>query len=191
MRARSRVLSRQPSTDGSAWKSLAAEIRASPSPYAHPQLGRLYRIALAEGRRQLRTYHAIDEDRRDDLVLDLLLAELTPILVAARPLTFFRVALRNRARTWLRRRDARVEGGEPEEVAGGEAVEDAMIARLDGLRALAELAPRERAVLLAACLGSERGDVARAHGLSAAAVHQIVSRARKRLNAPHARRRAR
>lgn len=194
MRVRSRALSRPLSTDGSVWKALAAEIRARPLPHAHPLLGSLYMIALAEGRRQLRTYHAIDEDRRDDLVHDLLLAELTALLMAARPLTFFRVALHNRARTWLRRRDARVESGGPREEAGGAggaAVEDAMIARLDGACALAKLSPRERAVLIDVGLGEDREAIARAHGVSAAAVHQIVSRARKRLNAPHARRRAR
>ncbi len=191
MRVRSRVFSRPLSTDGSVWKALAAEIRAHPPPHAHPRLGSLYMIALAEGRRRLRTYHTIDEERRDDLVHDLLLAELPALLAATRPLTFFRVALRNRARTWLRRCDARVEGGGSEEEAGGAAVEDAMIERLDGARALAKLSPRERSVLIDVGLGEDRDAIARAHGVSAAAVHQIVSRARKRLNAPHARRRAR
>ncbi len=190
MRASSRVHSRPlPSASTQdAWKALATEIRASPSPYESPGLGRLYELALFEGECVLDAYREVDCDRRDDLVVDLLLASLRQLLAADRPRALFRVALHNRARSWLRRGDAPVERDEgPVTVIDRAGVEDAMIFRIDAHRALAQLPARDHAILFSVGLGEDREAVARAHGTTVANVDQIVSRARRRLGASHPR----
>jgi DNA-binding NarL/FixJ family response regulator len=153
---------------------------------------RLYVLALAEGRRVLRGFRVIDEARREDLVVDLLVERLAALLRAQRPRAFFRAMVYNAARSWLRRGDAVVlEEGDPQD---GErapwGVDDDAAARIDGRRALLRMTLREQRILVLVGLGDDREAIAKEFRTSRANVDQIVSRVRRRAGGGASRRQA-
>lgn len=179
---RSPMLQTSPASDP--WSVIAAELRASASPWKSAAFARLYDLARAEGPRVLRSFRALDQERRIDLALGTLLAKLDEIIAADRPRAFFRLALRNDAISWTRSPRARV-GALLEEAPvydqrALDASEASLIYRVDARRRFHALDARARDVMLAEAFGETREAIGRAAGTSRANVDQIISRARRR-----------
>ncbi len=169
---------------GDPWSALAAEVHAAASPWTSAAFAALYRLARTDGARVLRSFRALDADRRVDLAIDSFLAKRDDILAADRPRAFFRKALYHDAVSWMRSPRSRV-AAVPEETSGHlhgalDASEASLIYRLDARRRFANLHAREREMLLANALGETREAIGKAAGTSRANVDQLISRARRR-----------
>ncbi|MFO0649351.1 MAG: hypothetical protein U0326_24120 [Polyangiales bacterium] len=179
---RSPMLQTSPASDP--WSVIAAELRASASPWRSAAFARLYDLARAEGPRVLRSFRALDRERRVDLAIDTLVAKAEQIIAADRPRAFFRKALHNDAVSWTRSPRARVDAF-PEEAplhdqGAPDASEASLIYRLDARRRFHALDTRARDVMLAEAVGETREAIGQAAGTSRANVDQIISRARRR-----------
>lgn len=166
------------------WDEIIARILDDPDPLRSPHIRRLYEVALSDGRRFLTSFRGtLGDERTLDLVHDLLAEKLLAIIEAETPRAFFCTALQNRARSWVRRGDAKVVESPPESSrdAGPDRSEDERRAFvLDARDALAALSERDRDVVVAAALGEDREAIAREFRTSRANVDQIVSRVQKR-----------
>lgn len=160
------------------WQIARQRITSAPDPARSREIGVLYRLAIADGTRALRTFSKIDEERRADLIHDLLATRLDAILAADSPRALFVTALIRLAIQWIRRKDAEVREGPAVHVDG---IDRDPAYGIDVRRALEKLGPREARVLLAVAIGEDRDEIARVHGTSRQNVDQIVSRARRRL----------
>lgn len=164
------------------WLQASAPLRGSATPWSHPGASALYGLLFAEGARALRGYRAIDRARREDLISEVFVRALPRIVAADDPCAYFRTALNHEARSWLRRRGARVLDAAPhtEPRHDGEAHP---FARLT-LRALARsLSSREQQVFLGLMDGEDRDALARRLSTSRANIDQIVHRTRSRARA--------
>lgn len=151
-------------------------------------MGRLYEIALVDGRSIIGSFRAqLGEDRLIDLIQDLLAERLLAIVASENPKAFFRTALIRRAISWRRRGDASV----VEEPASNP-VHDAEIDErerpafvLDARAIVESLGERDREVAVAVALGEDRDELAARFKTSRANIDQIVSRVRARLKGPN------
>jgi RNA polymerase sigma factor (sigma-70 family) len=166
------------------WDEIAARLRGSSAPDRSPYVRALYELAIRDGTGFLAAYRrSLDEDRVRDLIHDVLATKLKAILDAETPRAFFCTVLQNRARSWLRRGDAKVVETLPDsarERSSGVSEEERRVFHLDAEDALSELSERDRAIVVAASFGEDRETIAREHGTSRANVDQIVSRTQKR-----------
>lgn len=171
--------------DGDPWAPLAASIRGASSPWSSAAFGELYKLALAEGIRVLRSFHDLDEARRADLALETLVAKRSEIAAADRPRAFFRKVLYRDAVSWKRSGRSRLatEADASEHCAHTagpcDAVECSALHRLDARAALARLSERQRAMLVADAEGHSREEIAHVHATTRANVDQVLSRARR------------
>lgn len=168
------------SPSGDAWTSLAAALRRSASPWSSEAFGALYELARDEGASALRSFRAIDSERRRDLALDTLLAKRAEIIAAERPRAFFRTVLQRDAISWMRSPRSRVASDEALATCCGCKSSDARhVERLDALRRVAALDGRSRAMLVADAMGESRPEIAARAKTSRANVDQVISRARR------------
>lgn len=169
------------------WAAAIAALRGSPAPYASPGFGALYTLVCREGRRMLRSFRQIDDDRKDDLAHDTLLVALPALLRADCARAYFATALHRAAVSWLRSPRATVaelvvEGTrEAEHDGDAEGCAHRRIAAREAFEALGGLNSRDRAVMLAEARGDSRDEIAAALGMSRANVDQVISRARRRM----------
>lgn len=166
------------------WDEIIARIQGEPDPLRSPHLRRLYEVALSDGPRFLASFQrSLGEERTLDLVHDLLAEKLQAIIEAETPRAFFCTALQNRARSWVRRGDAKVVESPPDSsraAASDRSEEERRAFVLDARDALAALSERDRGIVVAAAIGEDREAIARDFRTSRANVDQIVSRAQKR-----------
>lgn len=164
------------------WAAAMTALRASPEPYASAAFGALYTLVCRDGRRVLRTFRQIDDDRKDDLALDTLLVALSGMLSADSPRAYFATALRHTALSWRRSPRAAVAEFAPETTRPVERDDDAERSahrRLVLRRALDGMKPLHRAVVLAEARGDSRDEIAATLGMSRANVDQVISRVRR------------
>jgi DNA-directed RNA polymerase specialized sigma24 family protein len=166
------------------WDEIIARIQGEPDPLRSPHVRRLYEVALSDGPRFLTSFHrTLGDERTRDLVHDLLSEKLQAILEAETPRAFFCTALQNRARSWVRRGDAKVVESPPDssrDTAPDRNEEERRAFVLDARDALAALSERDRDIVVAAALGEDREAIAREFRTSRANVDQIVSRLHRR-----------
>jgi RNA polymerase sigma factor (sigma-70 family) len=160
------------------WQLVRERIVRAPDARRSPDFRALYALAMDDGQRALRSFKKLDAARRVDLVHDLLATRMDAILDAESPRALFMTSLGRLAIQWLRRKDAEVL--EPVTPTPDGTDRDPAH-RLDLIRTLERLPPRDRQVLLAVAMGEDREEIARVLGTSRENVDQIVSRARKRL----------
>jgi DNA-directed RNA polymerase specialized sigma24 family protein len=166
------------------WDEIIVRLRDEAHPSRSPLVARLYEVALDDGVRFLSSFkRTLGDERTLDLIHDLLAEKLEAILAAETPRAFFCIALQNRARSWLRRGDARVVESPPDS-SRRDGVDDSDSDRqafvLDARDALDALSERDRAIVTAAGYGENREVIAREFKTSRANVDQIVSRLQKR-----------
>lgn len=167
------------------WGELVECIREDGDSANRVHMARLYALAVADGIGFLKSFRSqLGEDRLRDLIHDLLAERLDVILAADEPRAYFCIALKRKAISWVRRGDAEVAEDLPGSWRGGEAdgtLEEARRAFvMDAREALGRLSARDRGIVVAAGLGSEREEIAREFNTTRANVDQIVSRFRKR-----------
>lgn len=160
------------------WQLARQRITSTHDPARSREIVVLYRLAIADGTRALRSFSKIDEERRADLIHDLLATRLDAILAADSPRALFLTALSRLAIQWIRRKDAEVHESP---AAQAEGIDRDPGHAIDVRRALAKLGARDARVLFAVAIGEDRDEIARVHGTSRQNVDQIVSRARRRL----------
>lgn len=167
------------------WNDLVREIRAAKDPWSCRALGRLFALAEEDGRKALRSFAGEMGDAAiDDLIHDLLVDQLIPIVQADEPRGYFRRALVRRAISRKRKGSSRVEAAseqEPPPSGPLDVVEQTHAARLDRAAAWARLSPREQEVLSALGEGEDRDALAERWGTTRNNIDQIISRARRRL----------
>lgn len=168
------------------WAAVATEVRRAADPLHSPALKRLYDLAREDGKAALRGFHQLEEEDRQDLVLDGLLKALREIVGAADPRAFFATVVVNSARSAVRAQKAHRE--KHKEITrmeqAREAAPDVEGTRLRSLeldRALSRLSQRDHDIVVAALSDGDRDEVARLHGLTRNGVDQIVSRFQRRL----------
>lgn len=167
------------------WAAAIAALRTSPAPYANPAFGALYTLVCRDGRRMLRSFRQIDDDRKDDLALDTLLVALPALLRADCARAYFATALYRAALSWRRSPRAALATADAnaDEACDAESPLECEARRmeycLDAQAAFAQLPRRERAVLLADARGCLRDEIAAELGTSRANVDQVISRARR------------
>lgn len=167
------------------WAAAMTALRASPAPYASAAFGALYTLVCRDGRRVLRTFRQIDDDRKDDIALDTLVTALPALLRADCARAYFATALHRAVVSWLRSpratvaelvvestRDAGYDGD-------AESCAHRRIAAREAFEALRGLNSRDRAVMLAEARGDSRDEIAAALGMSRANVDQVISRVRR------------
>ena len=171
------------------WEDVVQRIRTENRGWASPSVGRLYTIALVDGRSIIGSFRAqFGEDRLIDLIQDLLAERLLAIVASENPKAFFRTALIRRAISWRRRGDASV-AEEPTSIGpahDAEIDERERPAFIVDARAIVEsLGERDREVAVAVALGEDRDELAARFKTSRANIDQIVSRVRARLKGPN------
>lgn len=164
------------------FREVAAGLRQCQDRYGSPDFGKLYDLAMKEGRRILGSFRKdVGEEGIEDIISDFLLRKLDAIVEADEPDRLFRVALRNSACSLLRRKDAQaVELGD--EAAGADGRQ--ALVRLELGEASSELGTlsiRDRDIVCAVVMGEDPDEVAAAFKTSRANVYQILSRFRRRL----------
>jgi DNA-directed RNA polymerase specialized sigma24 family protein len=168
------------SPSGDAWTWVVAELRRAASPWSSEAFGALYELARAEGAVALRSFRAIDSERRRDLAIDTLFAKWAEIIAAERPRAFFRTVLQRDAISWMRSPRSRIASDEwLAERCGCGSSEARHVDRIDGLRRVAALDARSRAMLVADAMGETRPEIAARAKTSRANVDQVISRARR------------
>jgi RNA polymerase sigma factor (sigma-70 family) len=175
MRPSSTPTSSIETTVAEAWHIAACSLRRETAERDHSTLAKLYVLAMRDGLNALRTFARIDAAYREDLVQDVFTARWCNVVAAANPRAYFRTAVRNAARSWLRARDREL-------VVLGEVIvhaDDAHAFKLDACRRLASMSERQRNVLVDDALGYSRDEIAARYNLTRANVDQIVSRTRR------------
>lgn len=173
------------------WGELCALIRETGGLAKSPHVAELYGYALRDGKRTLRSFHQLDEHRREDLIHDALAKALPQIVSSETPKALFTVTVRRIAIDRFRReaRTTRNEIADDKLVAhqadgtpDSATVIDANKA-LEDVRRRADnrLTPRERDVLFAVAYGEDRDVIARQYDTTRVNIDQIVSRARRKL----------
>jgi RNA polymerase sigma factor (sigma-70 family) len=141
---------------------------------------------MEDGRWTLRSFHQISEEDRDDLVADAFWRALPKILAATTPRAFFVGVVTHAAVDRLRRRDTR--RAKEDELSSlaenrqeGSDREGTLVDSIQLQRALSALGERDHDIIAAVWYGEDREEIARQHGISRAAIDQVVSRLRRRL----------
>jgi DNA-directed RNA polymerase specialized sigma24 family protein len=149
-------------------------------------MANFYELAVSDGLGAVGSFRkALGDERLLDLVHDLLADRLDAILAADHPRALIVVALQRRAISWRRRPDAAVVAepvGQQDDTYAADVEEGERRAFVIDARAhLAALPERERLIMVAVGLGTDREELARELGTSRGNVDQIVNRVRKRL----------
>lgn len=165
------------------WRTVRQLILDDPPPWRSRHMAQLWEYCRQDGLRALASFSQLGPDAREDLIKDVLVAELESILKADRnPRAYFLTTLRNRAIDWKRAPASRMDP-EPEAGSAGDTPttndEERQVFRLDAHDLLASLSERDREILLEVAAGEEREDIAERYHTSRANVDKIVSRARK------------
>jgi DNA-directed RNA polymerase specialized sigma24 family protein len=166
------------------WDEVVRTLRTAELPRSHPAFAQLHRLAVLDGKSALAGFRRLDDGLREDVIHDLIVVELEQLIAADRPRSYFMVAVRRRAIDLLRKLSR--ESPELDEEASARTAsgldntqgDPAFV--LDARQALASLSERDLRIVTAVGLGEDREALAASHGISRAAVDQIVSRVRKR-----------
>lgn len=165
------------------WIEVVELVRGAADPTASRHLPRLWALAQAEATRSLGALNdRLGKALVEELVWDLLAAELPAIVGAANPRAYFIRAICNRALSWIRSPRSMalpLDDGRVSRTPGA-GVESDPVFLIDARAALARLPARERDVVTSAALGIDRDEIAAMFGTSRANVDQIVSRVRRR-----------
>lgn len=165
------------------WDEVVGLLRTAASPRSHPAFARLHRLALSDGARALASFRRLDSGLREDVICDLVVAELEALVAADRPRSYFMVAVRRRAIDLLRKLErerpgADEEPGEAAGVDGGQGGDRDFV--LEAERELAGLSLRDQRIMSAVGLEEDRDALAVSLGMSRNAIDKVVSRVRER-----------
>jgi DNA-directed RNA polymerase specialized sigma24 family protein len=176
------------------WSAVEQCVAESPAPARSPEITRLYRLAMDEGRWALRGMQWVRDSDVEDLVHDKLHAELASLLLATDPRAYFctivrRAALDLRRRAQGKRGDGTalrsfvsVDDADFQALPAEDApIDEALARRREAREIVARLSERELQVFVALMHGEDRDDIAAVLRTSRANVDQIVSRTRKRV----------
>ena len=163
------------------WNELVGRLGPLPheARWASADVGRLHELARGAAPGLLGSF-SLGTHSPQDLASDLLVRKLAQLVECeGDAFAYFVAALRNEARSWLRRPGSRVAADPPERAAHEE--DDRARARDELEVVWTVLGAREREVFTAVALGESREALAARFGTSRANIDQIVSRARAEL----------
>lgn len=160
------------------WRGLVERVNAGGVPDESPALGELYQLALADGVRVLRSFRALSEEERRDLVAEKFVRERVSLLAATSPRGFFLAAVKREAISALRKKGTAEKYREALVSVMDSAVrtEDDTVITLELAARLRRLSPRDQQIVRAVHCGEDRQDVAHFFDTTRANVDQICSR---------------
>lgn len=163
------------------WNAVVGRLRElrQDERWANPDTARLYQLAQRIAPSQLRRFD-LRTETPEDLASGLLTAKLTQLVECqGDAFDYFVAALRNRARSWLRREASKVEPEGVEQASAADAEHER--ARDDLAEVWAVLSPKAREIFAADAAGESREALASRFKTSRANIDQIVRRARVEL----------
>lgn len=160
------------------WGVLVERVNATVPPDESPALGELYQLAVADGLRVLRGFHALSEEERRDVVAEKFVRERVSLLAATNPRGFFLAAVKRAAISALRKKGTADRHREAlvSVMDSAARTEDDTVTTLELAARLRRLSPRDQQIVRAVHSGESREDVARYFETSRANVDQVCSR---------------
>jgi len=167
------------------WLLLVEQVRQAPSPNESPVLPELYTLAMQTGISLLRRkFPGLGEADCEDLVSDKFTRELTAIVRASSPRSFFVTAIIRAVFDAKRRKkthqkhvgELMLVGADRESTHS----DDSRAETLSMLACLESFSDRDQQILRAIAEGEDRETIAQLYDTSRANVDQVLSRARKR-----------